>query len=100
MNLISDFISASKKRMKMKLYSATTNRTNPKVNNPRPEIGGHLVETVGVGAVFHNVVQQAGDENVLVIGVFRRDEHDFRVIYLQIPHFSNQWIMKHYSCMF
>ncbi|EET43292.1 hypothetical protein NEISICOT_02982 [Neisseria sicca ATCC 29256] len=32
MNLISDFISASERRMKMKLYSATTNRTNPKFN--------------------------------------------------------------------
>lgn len=47
-----------------------------KVDNPWPEVGGHLVEAVGVGAVFHDVVQQAGDENVLVIGVFRCDEHD------------------------
>lgn len=47
-----------------------------KVDDPRPEVGGHLVKAVGVGAVFHDVVQQAGDENVLVTGVFRRDKHD------------------------
>ena len=47
-----------------------------KVNDPWPEVGGHLVETVGVGAVFHDVVQQASDKNILIIGVFRRNEHD------------------------
>ena len=45
-------------------------------DDPWPEGGGHLVEAVGVGAVFHDVVQQAGDENILVTGVFRCDEHN------------------------
>mgnify|MGYP000637158828 CR=1 FL=1 len=27
------------------------------VDDPWPEVGGHLVEAVGVGAVFHDVVQ-------------------------------------------